>query len=283
VRLTSPAAPSLVLVTDLDGCLLDEETYSHDEAGPALDALRESGALLVLCSSKTRAEMEPLARELASSSPLTLIVENGGAVVVPEALLAPRGVPGGRRDRDGWVLELGTARRVLVLALAEIARETGASIRGFSSLSHDEVQSLTGLSPGAARFAAERAYDEPFLPRTPADAALVEAAAQRRGLRVTRGGRFHHLTGPTDKGRALLALLGLLAADGRVFATVGLGDSPNDLSMLAAVDRPILVPRPGGTVDATLAAALPQAARAPAPGPAGWNAAVLQLLGEGVR
>jgi mannosyl-3-phosphoglycerate phosphatase len=283
VRLTSPAAPSLVLVTDLDGCLLDEETYSHDEAGPALGALRESGALLVLCSSKTRAEMEPLARELAPSSPLTLIVENGGAVVVPEALLAPRGVPGRHRERDGWVLELGTSRRVLVLALAEIANETGASIRGFSSLSHDELQSLTGLSPGAARFAAERSYDEPFLPRTPADAALVEAAAQRRGLRVTRGGRFHHLTGPTDKGRALLALLGLLAADGRVFATVGLGDSPNDLSMLAAVDRPILVPRPGGTVDATLAAALPQATRAPAPGPAGWNAAVLQLLGEGVR
>jgi hypothetical protein len=59
---------------------------------------------------------------------------------------------------------------------------------------------------------------------------------------------------------------------------VGLGDSANDVGMLREVHRPILVPRPDGNVDEALLAALPEAEQAPAPGPAGWNAAVLGVL-----
>jgi mannosyl-3-phosphoglycerate phosphatase len=95
---------------------------------------------------------------------------------------------------------------------------------------------------------------------------------------VTRGGRFFHLTGPTDKGRAVLELLRLYPGNGSGRVAVALGDSPNDLSMLQAVDRPIVVPRPGGACDETLAAALAGSERAPAPGPGGWNEAVLAVL-----
>jgi mannosyl-3-phosphoglycerate phosphatase len=98
---------------------------------------------------------------------------------------------------------------------------------------------------------------------------------------VVHGGRFFHLTGPTDKGRALRELLALLSPRGRRFATVGLGDAANDLPLLEAVERPIVVPRPGGEPDAALAAALPAAERAPAPGPEGWNGAVLTVLSGG--
>ena len=96
-------------------------------------------------------------------------------------------------------------------------------------------------------------------------------------MRVTRGGRFHHLTGTSDKGLAVRMVLQLLPHEphGR---TVGLGDAANDLPMLEAVDRPIVMPRRDGTVDVALAAALPGAERAPAPGPAGWSAAILGIL-----
>jgi mannosyl-3-phosphoglycerate phosphatase len=272
----APTPATLVVATDLDGCLLDETTYSHEPARPALAALRERRAVLVLCSSKTRAEMEALAQEMGCGCPL--VVENGGALVVPDGGPSLPVPPGGRGD-GGWTLALGVPREALVRALAEIADETGAGVRGFSTLGVDEVQRLTGLPPAAARLAVEREYDEPFLVDA-GEPALVALAAERRGLRVTRGGRFHHLTGPTDKGRALVVLLDLLKAAGSALVTAALGDSPNDLSMLSVVDRPVLVPRPGGAVDASLAAALPGALRAPAPGPAGWNAAVLQLLAE---
>lgn len=256
------AQPDLVVFSDLDGTLLDEATYSFDAAREALGALAARGVPLVLCSSKTRIEMERCAQAMGLASPL--VVENGGAILWPHA--------GGYT-----VLARGTPRRRLIAALEDIARETGAVLRGFSTLSADEVARLTRLAPEAARDAMAREYDEPFLVDA-GDIGRIASAAERRGLRVTRGGRFHHLTGPTDKGQAVREIVATYQAAGRHVRSAALGDSANDLSMLKAVDRPIVVPRSAGAVDAELARALPQAERAPAPGPAGWNAAVLAML-----
>jgi mannosyl-3-phosphoglycerate phosphatase len=261
---------SLLIVTDLDGTLLDERTYSFEPARPALAALERRGAGLVLASSKSRAEMEPLAGELGLHP--ALIVENGGAILVPRA--------GGGYE----AIARGAERATLVRALAEIGREAGASPRGFASWTPEAVVRLTGLTLEAARRALERQYDEPFLLEDETRAAAVAAAAERRGLRVMRGGRFFHLTGATDKGQALLELMDRLAPGEGLSgapATVGLGDAANDLPLLLAVERPIVMPRRDGRLDPELARALTGAEVAPEPGPAGWNAAVLTVLEEG--
>jgi mannosyl-3-phosphoglycerate phosphatase family protein len=261
-------AVARVVVTDLDGCLLDAATYRWEPARPALDALRRRGIPLVLCSSKTRAEMEPLHAELGLDAPY--VFENGGGIVIP---------PGARwsrvRRRDGGPLlvRLGVPFRELAYTLAEIAREAGARLRGFSRLSLRELRELTGLSESDLARARQREHGEPFVLEA-GDEAIVRQAAERRGLRITKGGRFLHLTGPVDKGKAVRQVLSLLAPE----ISIGLGDAENDVSLLRAVDRPILVPRPDGRVDAALAAAFPGAERAPLPGPEGWNRAVLRVV-----
>jgi mannosyl-3-phosphoglycerate phosphatase len=136
----------------------------------------------------------------------------------------------------------------------------------------------SGLEREAARLALDREYDEPFVLEDESQEAVVKEAAARLGLFVTRGGRFYHLTGRNDKGFALRRLLTFLRRRGRRFETVALGDAPNDRSMLESVDRPIVVPRPDGSLDPELAEALPAAERAPEPGPKGWNSAVLAVL-----
>lgn len=254
---------ALLIVTDLDGSLLDE-TYGFEPARPALAALADSGAALVLASSKTRAEMEPLAARLGLRAPL--IVENGGAILMP-------------RHEGGWEpIARGVAHAHLRRALAEIALEARAAVRGFSSLGVDAVAQLTGLDADGARLALARDHDEPFVLADETRAPALAEAAERRGLRVTRGGRFFHLTGDTDKGRAFRQLLSLVAPPR---GTIGLGDALNDLSLLEAVGRPILIPRPDGTLEPALAAALPHAEVAPAAGPVGWNIAVTTVLGGG--
>jgi mannosyl-3-phosphoglycerate phosphatase len=269
--------PGLLVATDLDATLLDAATYRWDAARPALHALAERGARLVLCTSKTRSETAALAADLPAASPPALVVENGGALVVPVSDLER--TPGGaRREADDWVIALGVARATLVAALRDIARETGTALTGFADLAPDAIARLTGLDRDAAQRASEREYDEPVRIEGGEDAARrVAAAAARRGLRLVKGGRFHHLTGETDKGRALRVLVDLHAAEGRRFTTIALGDAPVDLSLLAAVDHPVIVPGPDG-FDPELTAAVPAAERAPLPGPAGWNAAVLDLL-----
>jgi mannosyl-3-phosphoglycerate phosphatase len=264
-----------LFATDLDGCLLDATTYSFEAARPALSLLAEKRIPLVLASSKTRAEMAPLARTLRLATPL--IVENGGAVLVPEREFANR-PRGAMRQAGFWALVLGTPHEKIVEALDSIARETGARVRSFSRLGSSEVQRLTGLTPAGAALALEREYDEPFLLDDEGPLEAMTHAARKRGLRVTRGGRFWHLTGENDKGHALRALLRLYAIEGLEFSTVGLGDAANDLTMLQAVDRPIVVPRGLGELDPVLRAALPHAERAPTPGPSGWNATVLAVL-----
>jgi mannosyl-3-phosphoglycerate phosphatase len=256
----------LLVVTDLDGSLLDEMTYDHRPATEALLRLEAAGVPLVLASSKTRAEMEAVARTLPGAPPAALIVENGGAVVRGDGR-GPRGLA-----------RLGASHRHLQAALEAIGREVRTRLVGFSSLLPAELRRLTGLSTEEAARGKQREFDEPFLLEDEAALPEVEAAASRHGLRLQRGGRFHHLTGATDKGRAFRVLVGMLAAEGASFHTVGLGDAANDLPLLEAVDEPILMPRPGGRVDETLRAALPEAACAPAVGPAGWNATVLEVL-----
>jgi mannosyl-3-phosphoglycerate phosphatase len=265
----------LLVATDLDGCLLDA-SYSYEAARPALAALARDLVPLVLVSSKTRAEMEPLVRVLGLATPF--VVENGGALVVPRSLL-PRGERPADDDGPYAEIPLGTPRRVLVEALHELAGRVGVTVRGFAGLTSFDLERLTGLSSASATSALRRHYDEPFLVEGGDEpAARLAGAAARRGLVVTRGGQFHHLTGRVGKGDALKRLLEIYGAARRRFHTVALGDAANDLSMLELCDRPVVVPRANGTLEPTLAAALPRAERAPGPGPAGWNEAVLGIL-----
>lgn len=268
--------PRLLVFSDLDGCLLDAKSYSWEAARPALAALAARAVPLVLCSSKTRAEMSPLARTLGLNAPF--VVENGGALVFPPGCWPP--APSGSVHEDPhWLEVLGAGIGALRPALEELAQETGANVLPLSSLDVLEIARLTGLSPAAAEQARQREFDEPFLLEDgTASPDELERAARRRGLRLTHGGRFWHLTGASDKGRAALRLVELFAGAGLRAQTVAFGDAPNDDSLLRAVERPFLVPRPDGTVDPHLARTLPHAERAPRPGPAGWNAAVLRLL-----
>jgi mannosyl-3-phosphoglycerate phosphatase len=271
--------PVGLVATDLDGTLLDRETYDFALAHPALEALRQRGVPLALVSSKTRAEMEPLAGAIGATGPL--VVENGGAVLTPKG--RPTGWPGwGQAEGDRAILVLGVARDRLLAELPVVASEAGVRVRPFAAMSVAEVAALTGLPFEPAALAMRREYDEPFVVedppgRDPAVDERLDRAARGRGLRVTHGGRVHHLTGPTDKGQAVRALVhgwpGGVRGD-----VIGLGDAANDLALLLAVDRPIVMPHPEGPVDPVLAERLPAAERAPGPGPAGWAAALLAVL-----
>ena len=72
--------PELVVFSDLDGTLLDHETYGFEAARPALEALRARRIPLVLASSKTAAEIAPLRARLGFSG-CPAIVENGAGVL----------------------------------------------------------------------------------------------------------------------------------------------------------------------------------------------------------
>jgi len=146
-------------------------------------------------------------------------------------------------------------------------------------MDENEVARRTGLSAAAAALAKTREYDEPFiLEGTPQQRQAVLNRIESRGFRWTKGGRFYHLTGDNDKGRAVKIVSEIYRKQCGPIVTAGFGDSLNDLPMLAAVDRPVLVQRPDGSHEDAIA--LPGLERVEGIGPAGWNRAVLGFLEE---
>lgn len=267
----------LLVVTDVDGCLVDHETYSHADADRAIDRLKASGIPLVLCSSKTRAELERLREELGLESPF--IVENGGALYVP-ADLVPQGVPGARYVPGYAVIEFGRPRERVVATLLRTAARLGLEVSTFSGMSVERVAKECGLSLAAARLAKLREYDEPFrlLEPDPVLRDHLRGALRHAGLRCSAGGRFDHVTGGTDKGAPVPTLRRLYAQLLGEVTIVGLGDSLNDLELLSAVDLPVVVRNTASDSAAELARALGPVAVTCAEGPAGWREAIDRLL-----
>ena len=73
---------TLLIFSDLDGSLLDIHTYDWQPAIPWLDRLLDYQIPIILCSSKTVAEMLEIQQELGLEG-LPLIAENG-AVIQPD-------------------------------------------------------------------------------------------------------------------------------------------------------------------------------------------------------
>ena len=266
--------PRLVLFTDLDGTLLDHNTYSFAPAADALKALKAEGIPVIFTTSKTRAEIEKWRRLAGNTDPF--ISENGGAIFVPEGYFG--GDFAHDRKEDGYlVIELGAPHEELAGALGDISRETGIEIRGVSEMDVEEIMKLTGLGEEDAGLVREREYGEPFVVGGGSEAeATVIREIERRGFKHTQGGRFHHILGGNDKGKAVSILKGLYVKEWGVVVTAGIGDSLNDLPMLKTVDIPILVRKPGGGYDERIDVA--GMAVADAPGPYGWNSAILKLI-----
>jgi len=259
----------LVVFTDLDGTLLDSESYSFQPAVPALRALKNRFAPVILVSSKTVREVEFWRSQVDSQSPF--VVENGGAV------FANRGNPAlpkhvARHSGGYEMVEFGVAYRFLTRALKGAAREAGCRVRGFADMKAQEISLLCNLPIWQAALAKRRRYDEPFL-LIEGTAAELQNAVEKRGLKLTRGGRFFHITGRNDKAEAVLTLIDAYRRMGPV-RTVGIGDSLNDAAFLKIVDFPILLESPA--LDDVLKR-VPRACIAPA-GPRGWNESVLKIL-----
>jgi mannosyl-3-phosphoglycerate phosphatase len=264
----------LVVFTDLDGTLLDHSTYSFAAAEPALRLLHDKNIPLVVCSSKTRSEIEIVRVALGNAEPF--ISENGGAVFIPAGRFPLESLPA--RKVPGYdVVEFGTPYARLVEAFEKLNEMFPGKLKGFHEFTAGEVAGITGLSAAEAELARAREYDEPFLLSDMSVLEAVREAARRSGLSVVRGGRFFHLTGDNDKGRCARFLVLLYAqALGRPVASIGLGDSGNDLPLLKAVDFPVLVRKPEGGHDPSIR--LPGLSLAPGEGPVGWSAAILDLV-----
>jgi mannosyl-3-phosphoglycerate phosphatase len=262
--------PQIVIFTDLDGTLLDPKTYSFDEARLALDEIRRRRIPLVLCSSKTRAEMEVCRKRLDNSDPF--VVENGAATFVPAGYF--KHPTGGVVRGDYVVTAFGTPYPAVREEFVRLRNNMHVAVKGFGDMTVEEIASLTGLSLDEADLARTREYDEPFIFQHRPEERFLRAI-EEAGLHWTRG-KLYHIMGDHDKGKAVRMLKRWYERERGKLVTIGLGDGFNDLPLLAAVDHPVLIPKEDGSYDSRVDVA--GLIKAKGIGPEGWNRAVQDLL-----
>ena len=169
-----------VIYTDMDGTLIDHNTYSYEAALPALRLLSKRSIPLILCTSKTRAELEVYCEELCIHHPL--IPENGGAIFIPENYF-DFPFKYDKKINDYQVIELGERYNILRNILKEICFKIDCKVIGFGDMDVEDVCSECGLDIHSAALAKRRDYDEAFRLLSPPEKAAQPVFSSECGLR----------------------------------------------------------------------------------------------------
>jgi mannosyl-3-phosphoglycerate phosphatase len=224
-----------IIFADLDGTFLDH-SYNCNKTKPIVKKLASLGGSVVFCSSKTKAEIEHYQKLAGIKEPF--ISENGGAIYIPKNYFPHKYEC--ISDSQYNVIRLGPSYDYLRNKLAIIKRKTSAKIVGFGDMTLQQLIQDTKLPSKLAALAQKREHDEPFK-IIEGDKAKILQAIEAQGLHCTKGGRYFHLTGDTDKGKALNVLKNLYSQIHGQVRTLAVGDGPNDLPMLRVADKPFFI------------------------------------------
>jgi len=249
----------LLIFSDLDATLLDHNTYSFQEALPALQLIRKRKIPLILSSSKTYDEMIVIRKELNNHDPF--IYENGSGIYF-----------------EGNKVSLGISHSEISNLLQDLKKRF--SFISFYELGPEGIQKETGLDIYASERAYRREFTEPLIWKDSTQNLIIfKQLLQQNNLTAAQGGRFLTISSPKNKGDALLWVKKRYESIAKVkITTIGLGDSENDINMLDCADNAIIVRHPkklppniNGHASLIITDAI---------GPKGWNEAIINILDE---
>ncbi|BCE00752.1 HAD-IIB family hydrolase [Marinicellulosiphila megalodicopiae] len=262
------SANHTLVFTDLDGTLLDHDTYSFSDAIPTLDILNKKNIPIIINSSKTFDEIIEIREQLKIKDPF--IVENGAAIffeldyfdVIPDHVI---------EYENHYVLELSKPIQYWNEIFKDIEFQINTKLERFSTMTPQRVSELTGLSLIESSKAKKRLYSDPiYFDGEESDLKFLLEMLENMGCHVLVGGRFIHVTNGCNKGVALKEMVNVFKINNQLdYSTIALGDSNNDLAMLEIADTsivisnrnktPLVVKKAVNTFTSTLF------------GPAGWN------------
>jgi len=265
-----------LIYTDLDGTLLDADTYSFKAARTAIRYLQQKGYPVIPCTSKTHPEVDILRSEAELKDPF--ITENGSAVFYSKNFF-PDTTNAINYSKSLSAHILGKKYDDVLTFLKKIRTRFNIPLKGFHEMEITAIARLTGLSISKAHLAGKRFFSEPFILTKPfVFDEEVFIFIKDNGFRLLRGNRFFHLLGDSDKGRSVITLTEMYQKKypGTQINTMAIGDSKNDIEMLKVVDCPVVVKKKSaGYLDAS---AIENVYYCQNDGPEGWAEAVYKFI-----
>lgn len=233
-----------IVFTDIDGTLINIYTGRFEGTDLLAKKLGKMNIPIIFCSAKTRSEQEYLRSKIGLTDPF--IIENGGAVVIPEGYFDDMGIMSYTR-KDGYnIIEIGGPTNEVRKRLSRIREELQISFKGTKDMTLNEISKKVKIPLPFAKRMSKREYGETIIEIDPSDLVQLSEVCKKNGLQAIPGGRYIDITQGNDKGKATHVLVDLFKKKYQPMTPIfiGLGDSQNDLPMLKLMDIPVLVQRP---------------------------------------
>jgi mannosyl-3-phosphoglycerate phosphatase len=233
-----PSVP-IVVFSDVDGMRCDPDVDSFNSAANTLRRFGPDQVPLVLCSSKTRAEIEGIQQELEIRHPF--VCESGSAAFIPAGYFDFE-VPHARERAGYQAVEFGWPYAEVVQTLGRTAERLRIEIIGFNDMSVEEVARECQIGLLQARLAKLREYAERFRVLDPGETTrsrLFKALKAAR-LRPVRGERYDHVGAAVDRGAGVNLLCSLYQRAYGGVLTVGLAGPMTDDLVPRSVNRHVV-------------------------------------------
>ncbi len=238
--------PYALIFTDLDGSLLDHNTYSSDPASQLLKLLEISKLPVIAVTSKTASEVIPLREDLENKHPF--IIENGAAIYIPKEYFSKNLVIKNCDTVDKYIrISEAPSRDHWRGILHDFDQRYRNEFRSFSDIYNRDgaagICEVTGLSLQSAKIANKRDYTEPLIWEGNEERKIQFIQELRNvGANPLQGGRFLTVGGAFDKGSALKKLISFYKSVLELpIISLAVGDSANDVSMLDVASWALLI------------------------------------------
>ena len=165
---------SLWVVSDVDGTLMDH-SYDLTPTKETIKLLQELSIPVILCTSKTAAEVKVIRKQLNLTDPY--IVENGAAIY------------GDTLKRVNGEIILGEKYEILENILSCISNEINYDLKPLNNISDHEATELTGLKGHSLELMRDRHWSMPFLNPPETMEEDINISCKKFNVEIFRGNR----------------------------------------------------------------------------------------------
>ena len=222
---------TIVVFTDLDGTLLDRDTFKFDTIKDYIKSLVNKGIIIIPNSSKTEKEIEKFNKELGVELPF--ISENGSSI---------HGLNLINVNFPSRIILSREKEQLLEIFIDKVPEQLRNKCIQISKLSRNQQEKIFGQKDDKLRDALNRKYTLPFLFKGDKNEKnKLLKILNYSTLTFQEGGRVLNLCDNINKVKSMNKVIKILKKTEDEIKSIAVGDNYNDLNMLKNCDIPCLV------------------------------------------